>query len=149
MFGYILYLHHLGEPMKVGVLRGSNSLAFDVPVVEAPHKVDRLLDLANPERYLVEKLGILGIDVNKSDVDLLPELREASGVIVVARAAALGNSETSLATGDVIHAVNGVTVISLEFLRSELERIKADHPVALQIEREGRLMYLSFQLDGP
>lgn len=149
LFGYTFYLHHQGEPMKIGVLRGSTSLQFEVPVVEQPHKVDRLLDLANPEKNLVAKLGILGIDVNKNDADLLPDLREASGVIVVARAVASGSAETSLATGDVIHAVNGVTVLSLEFLRSELERIKPDHPVALQIEREGRLMYLSFQLEGP
>jgi serine protease Do len=149
MFGYSFYLHHPGEPMKLEVLRDSTSLQLEVPVIEQPHKVDRLIDLTNPEKNLVEKLGILGIDVNKSVTDLLPELREPSGVIVVARAAASGNSETSLVTGDVIHAINGVPVISLEFLRFELERIKPDHPVVLQIEREGRLMYLSFQLEGP
>jgi len=149
MFGYSFYQHHRGEPMKLDVLRGATSLQFQVPVIEQPHKVDQLIDLANPEKNFVEKLGILGIDVDKSDADLLPELREPSGVIVVARAVASGTPETSLATGDVIHAINGVTVISLEFLRSELEHIKPDHPVALQIEREGRLMYLSFQLEGP
>jgi serine protease Do len=124
-------------------------LQFEVPVIEQSHKVDRLLDLANPEKNLVGKLGILGLDVDKSVAGLLPDLREASGVIVIARAAESGASGSSLATGDVIHAINGTPVISLAFLRSELERIKPDHPVVLQIERDGGFMYLSFQLEGP
>jgi serine protease Do len=149
MFGYSFYLHPRGETMKLDVLRLSTSLQFEVPVIEQSHKVDRLLDLANPEKNLIGKLGILGLDVDKSVADLLPDLRETSGVIVIARAAESGASGASLATGDVIHAINGTPVTSLAFLRSELERIKPDQPVVLQIERDGGFMYLSFQLEGP
>ncbi len=149
MFGYCFYLHHLSEPMKLDVLRGSTPMHFEVPVIEQPHKVDRLIDLANPEKNLIAKLGILGIEVNKSLADLLPDLRQSSGVIVIARAAESGFSATSLATGDVIHAINGLPVISLAFLRSQLESIKPDEPVVLQIEREGAFTYLSFQMEAP
>ena len=148
MFGYGFYLHHLSEPMKLDVLRGSTALHFEVPVTEQPHKVDRLIDLANPEKNLIAKLGILGIEVNKSIADLLPDLRQSSGVIVIARAAESGSSASSLATGDVIHAINGLPVINLTFLQSQVENIKPDQPVVLQIEREGVFTYLSFQMEG-
>ena len=32
-------------------------------------------------------------------------------------------------------------------LRSEIEKYKAGEPVVLQIERNGRLMYVSFEMD--
>jgi len=32
-------------------------------------------------------------------------------------------------------------------LRSEIEKYKSGEPVVLQIERKGRLMYLSFEMD--
>ena len=46
--------------------------------------------------------------------------------------------------GDVIHALNGVTVIGLDFLTSQLDAIKPDNPVVLQIERDGSMMYTTF-----
>jgi len=98
-------------------------------------------------RKTVSKLGILGIEIDKRIADMLPALREASGVIVAAKVAGFGGEENSLAVGDVIHALNGMTVISLDFLRSTLEAIKPNSPVVLQVEREGTMMYTTFRMD--
>jgi S1-C subfamily serine protease len=106
-----------------------------------------MTDLIDPQKNLVSKLGILGIEIDKKVSQMLPGLREASGVIVAAKAAGFGGEENSLAIGDVIHSLNGTPVIGLDFLRSALDRIKPDSPVALQIEREGTLMYTSFRMD--
>lgn len=35
-----------------------------------------------------------------------------------------------------------------ESLRSALDQLSANSPVALQIEREGKLMLITFKLDG-
>jgi S1-C subfamily serine protease len=68
------------------------------------------------------------------------------GVIVVARAAD-SNIDTSLAAGDVIHTINGAPVATMETLRAVLDQMKANSPVVLQIERGGKLMFVSIQLD--
>lgn len=109
--------------------------------------MDLLAGLVDPEKNLVNKLGILGIEIDKKVSDLLPSLREASGVIVAARVAGLGGSENALAVGDVIHAINGQTVISLDFLRSTLAAIKPDGPVVLQVERDGAMQYTTLGMD--
>ena len=77
---------------------------------------------------------------------MFPTLRVKGGVIVVARAAD-ANVDTSLTAGDVIHAINGTPVESMETLRAVLDQMKANSAVVLQVEREGKLMFVSFQLD--
>jgi serine protease Do len=147
VFGMHFYMLRAGDRVKIEVLRGSEQLHVEVPVMQREHNVDRLTDLVDPEKNLVSKLGILGIEVDKKISQMLPGLREASGVIVAARLAGFGGTENSLAVGDVIHALNGMTVISLDFLRSTLDAIKPNNPVVLQIEREGIMMYTTFRMD--
>lgn len=147
LFGLYMFMLHAGDIAKIEVLRGSERIPLEVPVAQRPHNVDLLAGLVDPEKNLVSKLGILGIDINAKTSQLLPDLREASGVIVAARVAGLGGQDNSLAAGDVIHAVNGTTVDSLDSLRSKLDTIKSGSPVVLQIEREGILMYSTYQTD--
>ncbi len=71
----------------------------------------------------------------------------ASGVIVAARAAYAAAVETGLQSGDVIHALNGNDIISLDGLRQALDKLKTGDPVVLQIERQGTLMYLAFEME--
>jgi S1-C subfamily serine protease len=122
-------------------------MQVEVPVAQRQHSVDLLADLVDPEKNLINKLGILGIEIDKKISQMLPGLREPSGVIVAAKVAGFGGEENSLAVGDVVHALNGMTVISLEFLRSTLDAIKPNSPVVLQVEREGILMYTTFRMD--
>ena len=70
----------------------------------------------------------------------------SSGVLVAARAAET-SVDTSLTAGDVIHAINGAQVETLAALRSALDHLSSNTPVVLQIERDGRLMFVSFELD--
>lgn len=144
--GTRLFMRRGGERIKLGVLRGTEKLSFDVLVVELPHDFDRLADLADPDKSLVSKLGIVGVEVDPKLAATLPGLRVSSGVIVAAKAAD-PSVDTSLITGDVIHAINGVQVESMAALRSALDHLAPNPSVVLQIERDGRLMFVSFQLD--
>ena len=144
--GTRLFMRRGGERIKLGVLRGSEKLSFDVLVVELPHEFDRLADLVNPDKSLVSKLGIVGLEINPKIAAMFPTLRLTGGVVVVARAAD-PNVDTSLTAGDVIHAINGAPVETMETLRAVLDQLKQNSPVVLQIEREGKLMFVSFQLD--
>jgi len=147
MLAFSLFTHVGGEQIKLRVLRDSQELLLDVPIVERPHELDRLADLVNPVNSLVEKLGILGIDVDSRIAQMLPGVRVSSGVIVVARAADSRGGHPSLVTGDVIHSLNGTPIDSLNRLRSGLDQLKSRSPAVLQIERDGKLMFVDFQLE--
>jgi serine protease Do len=144
--GTRLFMRRGGETIKMVVLRGSEKLSFDVPVVELPHDVDRLADLADPNKSLVSKLGIVGVEIDPKLAATLSGLRVSSGVMVAARAAD-PSVDISLTTGDVIHAINGVAVETIAGLRAALDHLASNSAVVLQIEREGRLMFVSFEMD--
>ena len=78
---------------------------------------------------------------------MVPSLRMASGVIVAARTAYGAMVDSGLETGDVIHALNGSTIISLDTLSTNIQQLKAGDPVVLQVERNGDLQYLAFEME--
>jgi S1-C subfamily serine protease len=87
---------------------------------------------------------VVVIEIDSKIAGMLSGLRIPSGVIVAARAAD-SKGDVSLATGDVIHAINGAPVDTIESLRSALDRLKPNASVVLQIERERKLMFIAFQ----
>jgi serine protease Do len=145
-FDRAIFLHSKDEQAKLQVLRAQEKHQLLVQVTEHEHDVDRIIDLVDPAKDLVPKLGILGLEIDKEISKLFPELRRGSGVIVVARATTAG-PDSGLQSGDVIHSVNGTTVISLDGLRAAVDKLKLNDPVAMQIERQDRLMYLAFEME--
>jgi len=75
------------------------------------------------------------------------EMRIPSGVVVVARAANLIGPDSGLKSGDVIHSVNLTSVESVDSLRKALNQLKANGPCVLQIERDGGLEWLAFEME--
>jgi len=144
--GTRLFMRSGGDHVKIGVLRGSQKLSFDLLVVEVPHDFERLTDFVDPDKNLVAKLGVVGIEIDPKIGAMLSALRIPSGVIVVAKSAD-SKFDVSLATGDVIHGINGAQVDSIEGLRSALDHLKANSSVVLQIERAGKLMFIAFPIE--
>ena len=136
-----------GERVKLGILRGSEKLFVGVLVIDRPHQTVRLADEVDPDQNFIGKLGVLGVEINSTIAQMLPDLRVPSGVLVAAKDAD-SRRDVSLVAGDVIHAINGVTVSNLNDLRSVVNGLKPNSSVALQIEREGNLMFVSFALFG-
>lgn len=137
-----------GDRVTLGVLRGSQALTVALTATERPHNLDRLADLIDPDKSVIPRLGILGIEITEKTADMAPNLRLPSGVIVIGRIRQEPDgAETGLTAGDVIHTVNGTSVTSLNQIRQMLATVKAQGPVVLQIERNGRLMFLTFELD--
>lgn len=141
-----LFMRSGGEQIKLGVLRGSNKLAFTLPVIELPNDFDSVV-LLDSNKSRIPQLGVVAIDIDPAVASKLTGLRIASGVLVAAREAA-SNADVSLAAGDVIHTINATPVKTIGELRSALSRISANTPVVLQIERDGKLMFIAFKLDG-
>lgn len=139
--------HVSSEPVRLQILRGAQTLALEVAGVQEEHSSDRLSDLVDPIQGQIPALGVMGISIDKKVQAILPQLRSGYGVLIAARTASFGGTAVALQIGDVIHAVNGVMVTTVEALRGKLEQMKRGDPVALFIEREGKLQYVSFELE--
>jgi serine protease Do len=136
-----------GDAVTLGLLRGGKAASANITVRERPHPIDDLSALADPEKSSIPKLGIIGIDIADETAALLPALRVSSGVFVAARTRVLSGSDVPLIAGDVIHAVGGVTVRSLDGLRVLLDEPKSNSEFVLQIERNGQLQFVTCQID--
>jgi serine protease Do len=145
-FAQILYVHKSGESAKFEVLRGADRVPLNIPLVDRPHKEDSLVEIADPAKNLVRRLGILGIELTLELDRTLPDLRIPSGVIVAARTLGSGLAEIPLQAGDVIHGINGTTIVTLRDLRDVLDKQKPGDAIAIQIERYGQIIYISFVL---
>ncbi len=137
-----------GDKVHLEVQRGTDRLSFDVPVIERTDNMDQITALADPEKNLVRPLGILGIEIDKKIAAMASDLRDPFGIIVAARSSD-ASSEVPLQTGDVIRTLNGQPMTTLERLRQALADLKPGSPVVLQIQRDERLLYVSFTLEQP
>jgi len=141
-----LYLHRLDQVVKLEVLRGNEKKILNIPAIEHHDQMDQLLDTVNPETSLIPRLGVLAIDLPSNLASRLGS-RSSAGVIVVGRAADLIMPDTGLQAGDIIHQINTLPVDSTDTLRAALGALKSGDPVALQVERDSGLMYVSFEIE--
>ena len=102
--------------------------------------------MADPAKNMVPELGIIGVEIDAQIAATATGLRDPYGIIVVARTAG-ATSDVPLLPRDVIRSVNNRRVASLNCLRESLSSLKSGTPVTLQIQREGRLMYVSFTFE--
>ena len=135
-----------GETVALSLLRGNDASTVRVTVMERPHPIDELAGLADPEKSSIGRLGIVGIDVDDDTAALLPGLRISSGVFVAARTEVSSGNEVPLAAGDVIHALNGYAVRSVDGLRVLMDGVKANSDLVLQIERSGQLQFVTCRI---
>ncbi len=140
-------VRNIGKSVRLELLRGTQRLTVEIPVLERRDSLDRLVASLDPEKNLVARIGILGVTIDPAAGGSFPPVRIPSGVIVVARALYAGGIETGLQPGDVIHSVNRTAITSLDELRQALARLKGGDAAVLQIERQGAFMYLPFELE--
>ena len=146
-FTAALYLHPLDQSLKLEVLRGTERKTLYIAALEMKEPLEALPNLANSRENLVVRLGVLALDLNDDLKSMLGALRKPSGVVVVAKVSDIRSAATGLQTGDVIHNVNQAPVDSLRSLREALSQLKPRDAVALQVERDGGLRWLSFDLE--
>jgi S1-C subfamily serine protease len=147
LIGFNLYTRHAGDRLRVGVLRGEQHLTLDVVVVERPEALDGIIDLVDPDKSVVPQLGILGVSIDEDLGLAIGSLRVPSAVMVAAHAEDRHAAAVSLSAGDVIHSINGAAVSNLQELRAALDGLKPHSAVVLQIERDGLLSFVSFELE--
>jgi serine protease Do len=137
----------LTETVNLTILRDGQKLDYVVAVIERDDDPQRFADMVNPEDNLVPKLGILGIEINEKLSAMLGALRHEYGVVVAARSPNPPYSGGALAPGDVIYEVNRTPVVSIKALRATLGALKSGDPAVLQVERNGKLMYITAEFE--
>lgn len=142
-----VFRRQAGEKVQVTLLRGDEQLETTLSVREHADKLNLLGRLAQPEKNLIARLGILCVEIDKDLASVLPGLRRGYGLIVAAKSTGGQSQFIDLQAGDIIDAVNKLPVPFLDTLRGALDDMKPGDPVVLQIEREGHLQYLAFELD--
>jgi serine protease Do len=140
------YTLPVGAPVDVAVMRGADiHLLRIIPEAGRQNAASVAPGAVTEKDNLILRLGVYGGTVTPDVASAVGGLRESQGVVVLARAGISLSGQTALTTGDVVHAVNGVKVDSVENLRKSLESAGETTPVILQVERSG--MY-SFQTVG-
>jgi serine protease Do len=145
-FSANLLRHAIDATVSLELLRGADRLALKVQVIERPDDPDRYLSLVDPKKNLVPQLDILGVDI-PDEVSTGQQRRRLDGGILVAAASAEAATPDRFQPGDIIHAVNRTFVLRLADLRDAVAGLKAGDPVVVQIERQGQLMYIAFEVD--
>lgn len=142
-----LYRYPVGAKVDVLVTRNAEKKTVQVVTIERHGDPQRFADMVDPTKNLVSRLGILGIDVDQKVAALLPDLRKHYGVVVAARGGDTAYSGDSLQLGDVIYELNNAPVTDVATLRKQLDQLKDTDAVVLQVERDGRLMYVTMEIE--
>ena len=140
---------HPGDHVTLGVARNSGTITTEFSLVEPPSESDDLSAKVEEdiEKNLVAKLGIVGYEKGERVQRVPSSMRSASGVLVAARLSEADMEERDLVIGDVIRSVNGLPITSVAQLRAMVDKFKPGDPIALQVERKGKLMYVAFEMD--
>jgi serine protease Do len=145
-FNVNIYRPAIGEKVRLQILRGKTRLDIDVSIVERPDQAGELAELASREENLVPELGIFAVDLTPRLKQEIIHARREQGVLVAAVSADSLVLEDNFRAGDVIYAINRQTTPTVSRLREILRKLESGTSIALQIEREGRLRFISFEL---
>ena len=142
-FALDLYIYKIGQKAEIGVLHDGKERTVSVPVIERPDDPTRFADFVSGPDNLVNRLGIVAINISGELKEMLGgDLRIPGGVLVAAKTPTSSLLGEGPQPGDVIHAINGAPIQDLAELKAHLRQIKRGQAIVLQIERSGDLSYL-------
>lgn len=147
LFTLSLYLRTSGDKVNLQVVRADKKLNLQVQVLEPMHDLSRLADLSDPSKDLIPRLGIIGASVNGEVADLIGPLRVPGGVLVTALVANRLAVDSGLQEGDVIHSFNRAPIRNMNELRTAFEKLKPGDPAVMQVERNGKLTFVTFEME--
>ena len=145
-FSWRIYEKAVGSPVQVEVVRNGRRVPVTARVTERPGDRFRPQTAVSPERNLLLRLGIMGIDLSELAQEVRLATRRPEGVAVLMAATASDRGGVGLAPGDVVYEINGRPVDGMGTLRSVMEALQPGAPVSLLVEREGSLFYLTFEV---
>jgi serine protease Do len=142
-----VYRHRIGDSVRLGILRGNDTIELTARVAERTDDSTRFLGLVSPDRNVVPRLGILALDIDPKVAAMIPPLRMPGGVLIAAANTASSRGDEVFQPGDVVHAVNGAAIKDLASLRAVVDKLKPGEAAAFHVERRGELVYVAFEVE--
>jgi serine protease Do len=147
LFTLGIYLLNTGNSTKLQILRGDKKLELQVPIFESGNEPGKLSELADPKKDLLPRLGVVGLTITPEVSAILGALRISSGVVVTSIVDDRLAVDSGLIEGDIVHSLNRAKITTVDGLRAEFNQLKPGDPAALQVERNGKLTYITFQME--
>jgi serine protease Do len=147
LFTLSLYLRTKGDRVNLQVRRGDKQLNLSVAVIEPRSDISRMTELSDPTKDLIPRLGIIGATISPQVAELVGALRIPSGVLVTSTVANRLAVDSGLIEGDIIHSFNRTSIHSVDELRAAFNQLKPGDPAALLVERNGKLIFLTFEME--
>ena len=143
-----LYSRAVGDTVRLEIQRGSETMPVLVSVAEREDDPTRFTPLVAPDEPYIERLGILGLTLDTKSAAMLSDIRISTGIVVAATSTDLvPGAEGQLKPGDLVHALNGAPMKTVEELRAAINRLKVGDAAALQVERDGELLYVALRIE--
>jgi serine protease Do len=146
LFTLGLYLVNQSDSAKITVLRAGKKIDMVLPIYE-PRDAARLSELGDPTKDVIPRLGIVGATITPEVAEIIGDLRISSGVLVTSIVADRLAVDSGLSTGDVIHSLNRKSTKTVDELRNAFTALKPGEPAAMQVERNGKLTYVTFEME--
>ena len=142
-----LYGKDEGDKVTLEVLRGYKRLTFHVTVTEIRDMNHSFVSMVNPEKNLIPRLGILGLELDKNLLKLLPPVRSKNGILVGALVGEVTSWEGDLRTGDIIVSVNRLPIYDFKTLKTVTDTMKSGHVCVVHLERNGEYKYITLEVN--
>ena len=146
-FNAALYLHPADQVLQIDVLRGVSRMSFNIPVKVYHDKLDELTELPDLQKTLLRELSVFVTDLDGTVRSALASARSESGIVVLAQVAGSRTVDAGLKTGDIIREIDRTPLQTVTQLQAIVRALKPGDPVVLQVERNGKLQYLAFEMD--
>ena len=147
LFTLGIYLLNKGNTTKLQIFRDGKKIELEVPIFESRTEPGKLSEMADPKKDLLSRLGVVGLTITPEVAEILGELRIPSGVVISSIVDNRLAVDSGLGEGDIVHALNGVKITTVDGLRAEFNKLKPGDAAALQVERNGKLTYVTFQME--
>jgi serine protease Do len=142
-----VYSRRIGDTVDIEYMRAGERKRTSAAVGERDDDPERFADLVSPEENLIDRLGILAVEISAPIRRQVPQLRLPGGVLVAGRAADAPGGDQMLQAGDIITAVNGTLIAGLPDLREEVAKVPPRGSCVLQVQRGDRLMFITLDLE--
>lgn len=159
LIAYLARNTKVGQKVNLTILRDGKQETLDVTLAARPSAEERS-SANSPSVTRGIQLGILGMTVDESIAKEMKRPNGQQGVLVeqvepgsLADHAGLRGGSTSVTIngqdvmvgGDIITAVNGQPIASIEELKAALVQLPADHELSITILRDGSGMQITIQ----
>jgi serine protease Do len=149
-FSAFVYLHPKDVPMQMEVLRGNQTVKLSIDVSIRWTFLSALIasrTWLSRKNGLVADLGMFIVDLVKRIASVLLGLRSQSGVVVAAVLDYEPPISADLAAGDVIRSFNGQSFSTVGELRKNLNKLKPGDAAVLEVERQGVVRFVAFEME--